>query len=96
MLRVVIDGMILVNPRLLAQQEAVRARLRVAQRVQRAWRRYSGLGSTSTHGSGRKAVGLRPPAYGVADVVDRPPAYDIADVVDSWHEQKTPDESFSE
>jgi len=95
-LRVVIDGMILVNPRLLAQQEAVRARLRVAQRVQRAWRRYAGLGSTSTHGSGRKAVGLRPPAYGVADVVDRPPAYDIADVVDSWHEQKTPDENFSE
>jgi hypothetical protein len=39
-LRVVVDGMVSASPRILAQVEAVRARTRLAVRVQRAWRRH--------------------------------------------------------
>jgi hypothetical protein len=38
-LRGVVDGLVAATPRLHAQAEAVRARTRIAVRVQRAWRR---------------------------------------------------------
>ena len=38
-LRGVVDGLVAASPRLHAQAEAVRARTRIAVRVQRAWRR---------------------------------------------------------
>jgi hypothetical protein len=38
-LRGVVDGLVAATPRLHAQAEAVRARSRIAVRVQRAWRR---------------------------------------------------------
>ena len=41
-LRVVIDGMVDASPRVRAQVEAMRARTRLAVRVQRAWRRRQG------------------------------------------------------